>query len=235
MRTRLGLTVALFLALVVVTPGAWADEESQVEHVRGLLEEAWGPEEPETLERYLEVRQALKPIFDDKKKRRALEQWALREVSTQGGLVHSIFTTLQARNELEAALSAQSLDFPTYQRLTILVYGRWLRAVREEPAPEIRICVMLQELEIGLARQLANNPPEEGRELNDLTERLAAVRHQLAFTKPFALRDKAQVLEAIDADTRVWLEQHREAIEECDFGVFDTAAPARERAPQTEE
>ena len=190
-----------------------------------LLRTAWGPETPETLEKYLGVRERIAPRFH--KYEEGLTQMALREASSRAMLGKALMGAGLLRRELDRALEQAGLTYADWERLTILVYGRWLRAVRDEDPPERRVARILQELEAAIGRHLENNPPADPRERAELEERLASVRHQLRFIAPYALLDKARTLEAIDPETRQWLDEHREQVERLSFGVFDTMAPPR--------
>ncbi len=192
-----------------------------------LLQVAWGPEQPDVLERYIAVREQIAPRF--RKFETGLTQYALREAATRPVLGKALLGATLLRKDLETALKENELTFSDYERLTILVYGRWLRAVRGETPPEQRIARVLQELEVSIARHLENNPPEKRQERERLADRLASVRHQLRFIAPFALMKPDETLAAIDPATKQWLEEHRERIEELEFGVFDTMPPPRKR------
>jgi len=186
---------------------------------------AWGPEKPEDLEAYLAVREAMEPIFA--KRRRGVTQWALREAGTEPLLLEGILGVAEMRKQREEALEEHALVSEDYLRLTALVYGRWLRAVREADPPEKRLVRILREMKIGLARQLKNNPPDDEKELAEVERRLASVTHQVEWIAVFGDPEKEDTLSRIDAETRKWLEEHRERIEEFDFGLFDTAPPPR--------
>ncbi|GAB4224219.1 MAG: hypothetical protein Kow0062_25620 [Acidobacteriota bacterium] len=192
-----------------------------------LLRRAWGPEPPDVLERYLAVREQIAPRF--RKYETGLTQMALREASSRAMFGKAVLGAALMRKDLDRALEQAGLTFADWERLTILVYGRWLRAVRGTDPPERRVARILQELEVAIARHLENAPPADPDERRALEDRLASVRHQLRFTAPFALLDPERTLAAIDPDTRRWLEEHRERIESLDFGVFDTMAPPRDR------
>jgi hypothetical protein len=225
----LGLAPPLALGQQQEGQGAEASEQaSAAEQYQELLDSAWGPASPQELEAYLSVREALLPIFE--KYADGIVQWALREAGTRPMFGKGLMGVFRMRGEIDDQLENQPLDFGDYRRLTVLVYGRWLRAVREEAPPERSVARALQELELGLSRQLENNPPEDERERAQLADRLAAVRHHLRFIRHFAFseQDKREILERIDAATREWLGAHRERVASLDFGVFDTAPPSRE-------
>ena len=227
-RRRVLLAVVL-LALAVAAcagPGAGPEPEDPTEHFFWSLERAWGPESPEILEKYLEVREELKPIYEEYED--GIQQWALRELGTRPTFGPSLLGMLRMRRERDRLLEEKGLSLPDWERLTILVYGRWLRAVRPDPPPEKRLVRVLGELEVGLSRRLANDPPEDPRERKKLEERLAAVRHQRRCLVPFGEMDKEATLAAIDPATRAWLEDHRDRIEAVDFRLLDTAPPPRQ-------
>jgi hypothetical protein len=233
--TGLLIAAGVGTAPVVAQTGAdaTADASAQkppAEKYRALLDEAWGPEPPHQLESYLEIREELLPIF--KKYADGIVQWSLREAGTRPMFAPALLGVYRIRARIDEMVEERSLDFEDYRRMTILVYGRWLRAARESAPPERAVARALQELEVGLARRLDNNPPEDERERHQVADRLEAVRHHLRFIRHFAFseEDKQKVLERIDPETREWLEAHRERIESYDFGVFDTAPPSRERA-----
>lgn len=217
-------------ALVVVTAGCAPGSsrsnlsDDPAERHRQLFEQAWGPEDPERLTAYLEAKAQIEPRF--RQYEDALRQYSLREVSTQPLFGPAMLGANLLRRDLDTALEAHGLSFADYQRLTILIYGRWLRSVREEDPPEVRIVRVLQELELGLTRRLENNPPE-GQDRAKLEARLASVSHQRLFLSPYATQDKEAVLARIDAGTRGWLEANRAKIEALDFDTFDTMAPPR--------
>ncbi len=230
--TGRALALPLALALAVLLAGCGSgpgpEPEDPTEHFFWSLDRAWGPESPETLEKYLEVREALAPIY--RQYEEGIQQWALRELGTRPTFGPSLLGMLRMRRERDRLLQEKGLSLPDWERLTILVYGRWLRAVRPDPPPEKRLVRVLGELEVGLARHLRNNPPEDPRERARLRERLAAVRHQRRCLAPFGEMDKAAVLARIDPATRKWLEDHRERIEAVDFRLLDTAPPPRKKS-----
>ncbi len=227
---RIAVPAALLLALLVAgcAEKLAPEPEDPTEHFFWSLERAWGPESPETLEKYLEVREALQPIYEQYEE--GIQQWALRELGTKPTFGPSLLGMLRMRRERDRLLEEKGLTLPDWERLTILVYGRWLRAVRPDPPPEKRLVRILGELEIGLERHLRNNPPEDPREKKRLEERLAAVRHQRRCLVPFGEMDKEKVLARIDPATRKWLEEHRDRIEAVDFRLLDTAPPPRKPA-----
>ena len=230
------LAAVIAACVALAQPSTWAresagDKSSELspskEYFR-LLDRAWGPEPAEKLDAFLAVREELKPIFE--RYHDGMIQWSLREAGTRPMFSAALFGVFKFRRELDQLLQEKVIDFDDYRRLSILVYGRWLRAVRDEVPPERHLARSLQELDVGIERHLAHNPPGKARERQALEERLAAVRHHLACVKHFAFSeaDKREVIERIDPRTRAWLEEHRARVEELDFGVFDTAPPSRE-------
>jgi hypothetical protein len=205
---------------------ALPDDES--ERRRAILERAWGPEPAERLETFLELRRTIQPRIE--KHNDAIQQLALRHAATRPVVGKGVFGVGLVRADLERALREVGLEYSDYMRLTALVYGRWLRAVRDQPPPEKRVIRALQEMEIGIERRLANNPPEDPKKAHALQERLRSVRHQIEFLEPYGAMDPETVLERIHPDTRAWLEEHRQEIEELDFVFFDTAPPPRTRS-----
>ncbi|UCF68577.1 MAG: hypothetical protein JSV80_04580 [Acidobacteriota bacterium] len=188
----------------------------------------WGPESPELLETYLTIREKLVPTYEQAQDE--VTRWALRELGTMG-MFTGVLRVALMRKQLQDLIDEAGIEFADYQRLTRLVYGRWLRAVRDEPSQEVRVVRLLRESYIGLDRQLRLNPPRDPERLAGVTDLRDAVAHHLRSIKPFALdtpEDKQAVLSRIDANTRAWLEQHRERIEAADFGIFDTAPPPRD-------
>jgi hypothetical protein len=198
-----------------------------IQHTLMLMNRAWGPESPDTLQKYLEVRQALKPVYAANAD--GLEQHSLREASTRPILIAALKGLLDMRREADAQLATRGLTMDDYLRLTILVYGRWLRAVRSEDPPEKRVTRVLQELEVAVSRRLEHSTPGSPNELKGEQDRLASIRHQLRFVAPYGIADKTATLARLDTATKTWLEQHQAEIQECDFRLFDTAAPERVR------
>lgn len=224
-----GLAAALLAGgSVMAAPG----KDELVSRYRVLLRTAWGPETPENLEKFLEIRQALSKLVFDSRYQNGIQQWALREAGTMPSFGPALFGVISMRRETDGMLKERDLQMSDFQRMTMLVYGRWLRAVRDEPPAENKLLRALLELEVGLERHLERNPPEEAKERAKLEDRLAAVKHQLEYLRPFVMDEemKKQVLARIDAGTREWLEAHREQIESLDFRFFDTAPPPRPRA-----
>jgi hypothetical protein len=218
-------------ALAQSEPDGTSDGSARVpasEKYQELLGAAWGPEPESRLEAYLEIREELKPIFE--RYAEGIVQWSLREAGTRPMFAPALMGVFRIRRTIDEQIEQRPLDFEDYQRLTVLVYGRWLRAVREGTPPERAVARALQELEVGLKRQLENNPQEDPREREQISDRLEAVRHHLRFIRHFAFSeaDKQKVLDRIDPGTREWLAANRERIESLDFGVFDTAPPPRE-------
>ncbi|RMG47543.1 MAG: hypothetical protein D6718_03425 [Acidobacteria bacterium] len=225
-----GVRRALALAAALAA-GAAVAGESPAELQSRLIDASFDPAAPEELEKFLEIRKALQPYY--KEHSFDLTQWALREAGTIP-MWGSLLRVTVMRKKLDELLEQHGLSFEQYMRLTFLVYGRWLRAVSDRPSPEAKLVRELAELAVGLQRHLANNPPEDPKARDRLQERLAAVRHQIAFVAPFAYETAAQkkaVLDRLDPATVAWLEEHREEIERCDFGVFDTAPPPRDKGP----
>jgi hypothetical protein len=231
MRASILLLLALFvLGAAGCAAPAEADgdlPEDPSERHLALLHRAWGPESPETLEHYLATREQIVDRY--RKFEHGLRQLALREASTQPLFGPALLGAGMLRKDLENALEERGLTFADYQRLTMLVYGRWLRAVRDQPLPERRVVRVLQELEAALERRLERNPPEAPEERAQLENRLASVRHQKRFVSEYIRYEPVEVLERIDPATRSWLEEHRARIEDLDFGLFDTMAPPRSR------
>lgn len=203
--------------------------EDPAERQAAILARAWGPESPRTLERFLAVRAGLKPTFEEN--REALIQHSLREVSSRPLVLAAVKGLMQLREQADRLLAEQQLSFDDYLRLTALVYGRWLRSVREEEIPERRLTRMLQEMEVVVQRHLERAPPGIKKERETLESRLASIRHQLKWVSLYGLQDKAATLQRIDPATRAWLEQHRSEIEANSFDIFDTAAPERTKPP----
>ena len=227
---RLPIRSLLLLALLslAVMPVLADAGSSSAEHRLALFEKAWGPESPETLEKYLAVRQAIQQRMEEYSGN--VTQYALREASTHSALAPILMSVTLVRKGLEDALQAQGLEFDDYQRLTIMVYGRWMRASSEADAPEVRIVRTLQEIEVGLSRQIANGNFVDDDERELVESRHASVRHQARFLAPFAFMDKETVLAGLDAGTVAWLEERRADFEAVDYGIFDTMAPQREGA-----
>lgn len=219
-----------FLALfsLAFVPVLADDSAGSAERRLALFDEAWGPESPEVLEKYLAVRQALQPRMTEYAGN--VTQYALREASTHSALAPILMSVTLVRKKLEDALQAQGLEFDDYQRLTILVYGRWLRATSDSEPPEARVVRTLQEIEIGLSRQIAHGNFASEEERKEAETRHASVLHQARFLAPYAFMDKEAVLAGLDAGTVAWLESHRADFEEVDYGIFDTMAPQREGA-----
>ncbi|MFN7964500.1 MAG: hypothetical protein U0V87_02285 [Acidobacteriota bacterium] len=230
MTSRAALVIVLVVGVAVATTtgcnrSSLPSDASQRTLV--LMEQAWGPESADTLQKFLKVRQELKPVFEANAE--AIEQHSLREASTRPLLIGAIKGLFELRRVVDSELKTQGLTMDDYQRLTILVYGRWLRSVRTEDPPEKRITRVLQELEVAVSRRVANDLFGSPKEKQSEQDRLASIRHQLQFVAAFGLADKSATLARIDGPTKSWLEQHRKEIEDADFGLFDTAAPERTR------
>lgn len=229
-----GLLVAGVLLAIAVPAGRAAGprdaapRSNVAAHYVELLDRAWGPEPPERLAQFLEARRAIQPVYA--RYRDGIAQWALREASTRPLGYASIIGVLELRKALDAELARLGLSEDDYTRLAMLVYGRWLRAVRTEPAPEVHLLRSLQEIGVGLERQLKNHPPDDAATRAKLEDRLASVRFQARHVAVFALPAKAEVLARIDGATRQWLEAHRAEVEAVDFDLFDTAAPPRPKS-----
>ncbi len=222
------LLLAACGVLLGFSPPSLATENPEVsQDYRVILDEAWGPETPDTLEKFLEVREGLLPIYEQHEM--PIQQWALREAATAPTLGPSLFAVFNMAKKVRSLSSERGLSYGDFLRLTYLVYGRWLRATKDEPQQEVFLLRALRELEVGLDRHITNNPPEDEAELAKLVVRLASVRHQIDFLRPFAFTDKARVLARIDAKTRAWLEANRARIEKVDFRFFDTAPPPRDK------
>lgn len=200
--------------------------ENPVARHEALLNQAWGPESAQDLQKYLDLRRELKDTYDQFQD--GIQQWSLREAGTAPLFGPAVLGVMNLRRRLDELLPKYGLTFEDYQRLTFLVYGRWVRAVADDPPPERRILRSLREMEIGVERTLAHNPPENETERLALENRLASIRHQARCVEPFGRMDKAATLERIDPETRVWMDEHREEIQKLSFGYFDTAAPPRE-------
>jgi hypothetical protein len=188
---------------------------------------AWGPESPETLQKYLESRAALDPIYRNYED--GIQNWALREAATGRVFGPTLIGVASMRKRIDDEAGQRGLTFDDYQRLTILVYGRWLRATRDPPVPEERVVRTLKEIEVGLARQLENAAHSDDVSIDTaaLEARLASVRHQAKYLEPYATMDRQATLDAIDPATRAWLGEHRAEIEKLDWAYFDTVPPPR--------
>lgn len=225
---RTVIAAAIVIACTVgFVAGQTDDDEgpNEAEMRRDLLREAWGPESPETLQTYLDIRRAVESRFREHED--AITQLALRNAATRPVIGKAILGAGLLRGDIERELKEVGWTYSDFVRLNALVYGRWLRAVREGDPPEKRVVRVLSELQLGLRRQLDNNPPDNSRDLQSLRDELSSVEHQIEFLVPFAEMDKAVVLETIDEPTKAWLSEHREEIEELDFGYFDTVPPPR--------
>jgi len=208
------------------------DSGSVLERHQSLWAAAWGPESPEKLQKFLDVRRAVVPLYRESGE--TVQNWALQEASSlpalgQGALsVMHLLRTMKEEGE-KVGLTQDDLD-----RLTMLVYARWLRAVSAEPPPERRTVRMLREMEVGIERHLANNPPPVERSRAALQRRLERVKRQAELLTPIAAMDKRAVLERIDPATRRWCEQHRAEIEELTFGYLDTTPPSLQNVTPAE-
>lgn len=219
---------AAALGAAACRPSGPPADEDPARRTARLMATAWGPESPAALEKYLAIRKELKPIYD--RYQEGVVQWSLREAATRPSLTVALFGVMQLRRTLDEQLKKTGLTDEDYARMTMVVYGRWLRAVRTEDPPEKRPTRALQELAIGLERHLANNPPADEAERKKLEDHLAAVKFQVRYVAPYGLMDKAQTLAKLDKATVSWLEQHRADVEAVDMRLFDTAAPPRQRA-----
>lgn len=188
---------------------------------------AWGPESAEALQAFLESKRALKPTYDDYED--GIQNWSLREAATGRVFGPSLIGVVSMRKRLDDEAAKRGLTFDDFQRLTILVYGRWLRASRPGPVPEEGVVRTLKEMEVGLTRQLAlaSSSDDISIDIAAIRSRLDSIRHQLRFLEPYATMDKEATLAAIDPATRSWLEQHRQEVEALDWRFFDTAPPPR--------
>lgn len=188
---------------------------------------AWGPESADTLQKYLASRRALDETY--RRYEDGIQSWSLREAATGRIFGPALIGVASMRKQVDAEAATRGLTFDDYQRLTILVYGRWLRSTRDGPIPEERVVRTLKELEVGLARQLANAAASGDPSIDTaaLESRLASVRHQVKYLEPYATMDKPATLEAIEPATRAWLDQHRAEIEALDWTFFDTVPPPR--------
>lgn len=223
----LALGAAAVAGCGVLGPRLPEDPEARYE---AIAASAWGPESPEALARYLETRQVLKPSYDGY--REGIQNWALREASTGRAFGPTLLGVAAMRKKLDDEAAKRGLTFDDYQRMTILVYGRWLRASRPGPLPEEGVVRTLKEMEVGLGRQLdkAAASGDVSIDTAAIQARIDSIRHQLRFLEPYATMDKEATLAAIDPATRGWLEEHRKEIEELDWLYFDTAPPPRKEA-----
>jgi hypothetical protein len=188
---------------------------------------AWGPESPEALRKYLESRSAVQETYDEYQD--TIQNWALREAATGRSFGPALIGVASMRRKIDEEAAKRGLTLDDFQRMTILVYGRWLRASRPGPAPEAGVVRTLKEMEVGLTRQLALAAASGDVSIDTaaLQARLDSVRHQARFLEPYATMDRKATLGAIDPATRTWLEEHRQEIEALDWTFFDTAPPPR--------
>jgi hypothetical protein len=209
--------------------GAFAPRlpDDPVARHEALAAVAWGPESPEELTKYLECRSALKETYDNHQD--VIQNWALREAATGRVFGPALLGVVTMRKNVDTEAAKRGLTFDDFQRMTILVYGRWLRASRPGPVPEAGVVRTLKEMEVGLTRQLALAAASGDVSIDTaaLQARLDSVRHQARFLEPYATMDRKATLGAIDPATRTWLEEHRQEIEALDWIYFDTAPPPR--------
>jgi len=221
---------ALALALLLAAPastgcrgGSRPLPEEPNERQAAILARAWGPESPDTLEKYLEARGALAELYE--RQRDALQNWALREAATAMSLTGAVIGVSSMRRKAEQEMQRRGLNFDDFQRLTALVYIRWLRASRPGDPPEKPLVRALREIEVGISRQIDLVSGDPSADVERLERRLTSIRQQAGYLEPIAMMDKTATLERIDPSTRQWLEAHREQIEKLDWIYFDTAPP----------
>jgi hypothetical protein len=188
---------------------------------------AWGPESPEALQKFLDSKQALKATYDNYED--GIQNWSLREAATGRAFGPTLIGVASMRKRLDGEAAKRGLTVDDLQRMTILVYGRWLRASRPGPVPEEGVVRTLKEMEVGLTRQLAKAAASGDVSIDTaaIQARIDSIRHQVKFLEPYATMDKKATLEAIDPATRGWLEAHRKEVEALDWLYFDTAPPPR--------
>ncbi len=222
-------TVLLLALGAAAVGGACAPRLPQDPAARheAIAARAWGPESPEALQKFLESKQALRESYESYQD--GIQNWALREAATGRSLGPSLIGVASMRKRLEEEAAKRGLSADDYQRLSIVVFGRWLRASRPGPPPEAKVVRTLKEMEVGLTRQLDNAAASSDISIDTaaLQKRLESIRHQLRFLEPYATMDKDATLAAIDSSTRAWLEEHRKEVEELDWVYFDTVPPAR--------
>lgn len=235
MSRRLILLTAALAGTVGAGCGALAPRlpDDPVARREAIAAGAWGPESPEALQQYLESRRALKATYENYQD--GIQTWALREAATGRVFGPALIGVASMRRKVEDEAARRGLTPDDFQRMTILVYGRWLRASRPGPVPEAGVVRTLKEMEVGLARQLALAAASDDVSIDTaaLQGRLDSIRHQAKFLEPYATMDKKATLEAIDPATKSWLEQHRAEIENLDWLFFDTAPPPRPEPKKT--
>lgn len=188
------------------------------------LEDAWGPESPEILEKYLAARESCVETYQDFEIQ--ITNWSMGEIGSSGRASLAALSVARFQSEIDKALEAQGLSKSDYYRLTTLVYGRWLRSVRDVPPREIRMVRVLQELLVAASRiQQRAERNGEVRVAESAAQDVDLISKRIERLHPFAITDKAGVLSRIDAGTREWLAEHRDRIEAASFGVFDTVPP----------
>ena len=163
--------------------GAFAPRlpDDPVARHEALAAVAWGPESPEELTKYLECRSALKETYDNHQD--VIQNWALREAATGRVFGPALLGVVTMRKNVDTEAAKRGLTFDDFQRMTILVYGRWLRASRPGPVPEAGVVRTLKEMEVGLTRQLALAAASGDVSIDTaaLQARLDSVRHQARF------------------------------------------------------
>lgn len=229
MTRRLVLLVAALAGTGGAGCGAFAPRlpDDPVARHEAIAAAAWGPESPEALQKYFESRRALKATYDDYED--GIQNWALREAATGRVFGPTLIGVASMRKRVDDEAARRGLTFDDFQRMTILIYGRWLRASRPGPVPEEGVVRTLKEMEVGLTRQLALAAASGDISIDTaaLQARIDSIRHQVKFLEPYATMDKKATLDAIDPATRAWLEEHRKEVEDLDWLYFDTAPPPR--------
>lgn len=207
---------------VACQKGGGREEDAAAKYFR-VLDSAWGPETPQNLEKFLAVREGLLPIYQSHAN--WINELALRHAG--GGALNAdgMLGLVLMSKEMEQQLTKQGLTDEEFSRMTMLVYGRWLRASSSAPLVETKALRSLQEQQEVIKRRLANNPPTDPQEMKALKRRLDGINYQIPFMAVWGLMDKKATLARIDPATAKWLTEHRSEIERLSFGDLDTAGP----------
>lgn len=179
----------------------------------------------EELESFLEVREALLPVYEAYGERleNAIDPGV--RIDRKAPL-QVLMGSQQMVDVMTAGLGSRGMSVDRFRELTDLVYLRWWRVAGPGPVPEVELVEHLERYLEHRAllreRLVSREEGEDGEQLRELDEDVAAKRAQLELMRPIALADPAARLAGMPAEARELLETHRDRIAAADMGLFDS-------------
>lgn len=222
---RLALLIAVLLAsclaalLVLYVPLRQASQRMERQDEMAETEEAVAWPEADELDRYLGVREALFPLYEEHGETMLVPYEPLIP-HHQARPFRILFAARRVSEVMHAALQNRDMTYPRYQELTDLVYYRWWRAASGEPPPERGLVERMETFRSRWATKDRSAMPEALRK--DVEEKLAKLEEEKVRLAPLAEPDVPAILAAIPPEVLALLEARRDRIAANDMGLFDS-------------